>query len=177
MPAKIEPPSARELHYLYAFEDLDLADIAEKYGCSITTVSKWNNEMGIDKLHRDRELIKFLYWDLGMSVSAAGGVLGCDGATVHKNMMRLGIPRREPNTEKPPNFRTRKGYEMIRHYDGEKHQQFMVHRLMAVAKYGFEAIRGLDVHHKNGIPWDNRFDNIELLSRPEHTRKHQDAIQ
>lgn len=47
-----------------------------------------------------------------------------------------------------------------------------IHRLLAVAEYGLDAVAGMDVHHKNGIPWDNRPENIELLTRSEHMRTH-----
>jgi len=46
------------------------------------------------------------------------------------------------------------------------------HRLLAVAEWGLDAIRGKDVHHQNGIRWDNRPDNLELLTRAEHRREH-----
>jgi hypothetical protein len=47
-----------------------------------------------------------------------------------------------------------------------------VHRLLAVAENGFEALNGNHVHHKNGIKWDNRPENIEVLSPSEHARTH-----
>lgn len=47
-----------------------------------------------------------------------------------------------------------------------------VHRLLAVAEYGFDAVKDLDVHHKREIPWLNYHDNIELVSRKEHQRLH-----
>jgi len=51
---------------------------------------------------------------------------------------------------------------------------FEVHRLLAIAEYGVEAVAGNDVHHKNQIPWDNRPENIEVLSREEHGKLHSD---
>jgi len=64
------------------------------------------------------------------------------------------------------------GYEMIdRQYKGER-VAIPHHRLLAVAKYGISAVEGMDVHHKNGIRWDNRPENIELLTRSEHARIH-----
>lgn len=47
-----------------------------------------------------------------------------------------------------------------------------VHRLAAVAWFGFEAVSDMDVHHGSGVPWDNREENIELLSHADHTRLH-----
>lgn len=54
--------------------------------------------------------------------------------------------------------------------DGE---WFQHHRLLAIAKYGFDEVCDKHVHHKNNIPWDNRLENIEVLSPSEHVKLHQ----
>jgi len=46
-----------------------------------------------------------------------------------------------------------------------------IHRLVAVAEYGFDAVVDKEIHHKNGMPWDNRPENLEPLSKEEHRRK------
>jgi hypothetical protein len=46
------------------------------------------------------------------------------------------------------------------------------HRLLAAAKYGLEAIKGKHVHHKDGHPFHNTLENIEVLSRTEHKARH-----
>ena len=50
--------------------------------------------------------------------------------------------------------------------------QVLHHRLLAVAEYGFDAVVNKQVHHKNGIPWDNRPENIEPISQRDHIGKH-----
>jgi len=64
-------------------------------------------------------------------------------------------------------------YEHIRAYgqDGIKHR-VTHHRLLAVAEWGLDAVRGMDVHHQNNIPWDNRPENLELLTKAEHSQEH-----
>lgn len=48
-----------------------------------------------------------------------------------------------------------------------------VSRLLAVAEHGFDAVGpGVDIHHKNGIPWDNRPANIEVIDKGEHAALH-----
>ena len=47
-----------------------------------------------------------------------------------------------------------------------------VHRLAAVAWFGFDAVADKHVHHKNGLSWDNREDNLELLTPTEHAETH-----
>jgi hypothetical protein len=49
---------------------------------------------------------------------------------------------------------------------------FPVHRLLAVAEHGTEAVADHVVHHENEIPWDNRAKNLSLVTRAEHARIH-----
>ncbi len=47
-----------------------------------------------------------------------------------------------------------------------------VHRLVAAAEYGTEAIRGKHIHHLNGVPFDNRPSNLSPLTPAEHMQQH-----
>lgn len=47
-----------------------------------------------------------------------------------------------------------------------------VSRLLAISEYGFDEVCGKVVHHKNGIPWDDRPSNIELMTQSEHMSHH-----
>lgn len=50
-----------------------------------------------------------------------------------------------------------------------------VHRLLAVAEYGFDAVCGdAEVHHENGIKYDNRPSNVTVKSVEEHRAEHAD---
>jgi hypothetical protein len=52
----------------------------------------------------------------------------------------------------------------------------MMHRLLAVAEFGLDAIKGKHVHHVNGLRWDNRLDNLEVLTPQEHIRGHHQQV-
>ncbi len=71
-------------------------------------------------------------------------------------------------------FRT-KGYEYIRHhYNGDIRQVF-THQLVAIAN-GHDPYKVFcdeyNVHHENEVKWDNRIDNLTLMTRSDHMRHH-----
>jgi hypothetical protein len=52
------------------------------------------------------------------------------------------------------------------------HRFVLVHRLVAVAHHGMDAVRNREVHHSNYIPFDNRPANLELVTSAQHRRIH-----
>lgn len=64
------------------------------------------------------------------------------------------------------------GYVRVQERSFGEENQFMLHRLIAVAEFGFDEVLNKEVHHKNGVPWDNRPSNLELLTTSEHARLH-----
>lgn len=64
------------------------------------------------------------------------------------------------------------GYLVLRPEIDGKNLRFALHRLIAVAEYGFDEVCGKDVHHKNGVRWDNRPSNLDVLTRSEHIELH-----
>lgn len=76
----------------------------------------------------------------------------------------------------PENSQSSGYFRWVTHvYDdnGDRKKHYInVHRLVAVAEHGVDAVNGMDVHHENGIKWDNRPENLELMEPGEHTKKH-----
>lgn len=85
-------------------------------------------------------------------------------------------PRDYHLVRKPPTITMDgKGYERIIVQESGSNASFRVHQLLAIAKGAPPAkvFSGeYSVHHKNGVPWDNRPDNIELMTRREHQKRH-----
>lgn len=50
--------------------------------------------------------------------------------------------------------------------------EFRVHRLIAVAELGYEAVAGNDIHHVSQHGLDNRPSNLEAMTRSEHATTH-----
>jgi len=135
---------------------------------------------GGEKVWRDEEILRELYVGQRMSISEIADTLGCSHRTVRVWLERHNIDTRDAEaariekllSEPAPFEMKHDGYEIWRtKYESETFR-VKVHRLLAVAEYGFDAVRDHVVHHKNNIPWDNRPANIEVLTPGEHSKRH-----
>lgn len=183
------------LRRLYLEEGKTQREIGDVLGCSQKTIINWMEKFGIPSRSssesyrlkrsgeswRDEETLRELYVEKGLSQSEIGEMLGCAPETVFYHMEKNGIDARTPEetfarrrANTPAQFSTRQedGYE----YWHSEDDWVYAHRLLAVAEYGFNAVRGKHVHHKNNIPWDNRTDNIELLSQSRHMEHHNSKL-
>jgi len=127
-----------------------------------------------DTRYQDAEWLHEQYHGKELSQAEIGDKCDVDQKTVHYWLRKHDIETR--NTSVTPNRRTGVrvasvcGYQLWKEASLKK--EVAVHRLLAVAEHGFDAVCDMDVHHKNGIRWDNRPDNIELLTHSEHSRHH-----
>jgi hypothetical protein len=48
----------------------------------------------------------------------------------------------------------------------------LVHRLAAVAWFGYDEVAENKVHHQNGVKWDNREENLAVMSDSDHKSHH-----
>lgn len=124
--------------------------------------------------YKDPELLRKLYHSEGLSLRRIAEKLDCHFTTVHEYMEEFGIERREAQYEpakadQATYSQHNKGYEMWA--DGS--DIVLVHRLIAVAEEGFDAVCNGIIHHENGIEWDNRPSNLAVLnSHREHNQIH-----
>jgi len=126
--------------------------------------------------YRDAETLCRLYWDEGLSSYEIADRFGVTKTTILRWMNRLDIDRRdklESIKTTHPHIRTdAAGYVRIQ-ANGEVAR---MHQLIAIAE-GEDPYDlfggGIDIHHKNGIPWHNSPDNLRPMDRGEHTRIHQ----
>jgi len=77
-------------------------------------------------------------------------------------------PAHRASVKQPRFYTSPRGYEELIHL----RNTVRVHRLAAVAWYGFDAVADKVVHHENNIPWDNREDNLRAVTAEEHARIH-----
>jgi hypothetical protein len=136
----------------------------------------------MDKPWRDKDVMEYLYHDQKLSQTEMAEVLPCTESCVNKWMNRLDIEKRDIGEirrrsddygKTAAGFRTTlNGYEQAYSHFGYNQHTVYIHRLIAVAKFGFDEIAGKHVHHKSHIPWDNRVCNIDLADPGEHQTHH-----
>ena len=134
-----------------------------------------STEKETDAPWRDKETLRRLHWDEGLNQEEIASELGCTRRTITKWFGRLGLEARQGRPRKPwVYFETdQSGYERWQdHCRASRSKLVRVHRLAAVAWFGWDAIQDKHVHHKNRVPWDNREENLELLTSSEHSRYH-----
>lgn len=131
---------------------------------------------------RDEETLHRLYVEEKMSVLQIADKLDCGTDTVYKWMDRHGIERRNSeeaalNREDGDGWVTHyydsDGYEVCQASTPDDYEgRITVHRLVAIAEgadpHEIMGQSGLDVHHINGIPWDNRPSNLEPVNNAKH---------
>jgi hypothetical protein len=129
---------------------------------------------------RDPEVLRDLYVDEEMSTIEVADELGTKSGTISKWLDRHDIEARsiseamtKYHEKQPVPFSTSyQGYEVWKGMTNRENVSLGVHRLAAVAWFGLEAVANGLVHHENEIPWDNREENLQPMSRGEHNRVH-----
>jgi len=134
----------------------------------------------MDKPWRNKELVNYLYHEKQMSGPKIADKLGCSHSPIYDKIEEtrsISEANRIWTWKLPLKIRTSKdGYERFSTKIHGKSKSFAHHRLLAVAEYGFDALDENIVHHQNGIPWDNRVENLELMPQSQHVRTHFEEI-
>lgn len=129
--------------------------------------------------HRDENWLRDAY-ERHRTLQQVADEAGCSEAAVIRWMDRFGIERRPKaealreahRVERATFCATERGYEKWRQREGDKQWSVYVHRLAAVAWFGWDSVVDREIHHKNDIKWDNREDNFEPLTPHEHRKLH-----
>lgn len=119
------------------------------------------------KPYQDRQWLVEQYQNQFKTIDELADMADAHPRTITRWMDRLEVERRKGGALPWASFYTSKrGYEIWEAND--ERGSVRVSRLLAVSKYGFDNVCGMEVHHRNKIPWDNRPENITLLTKSKH---------
>lgn len=127
--------------------------------------------------YRDKEWLETEYIENRRSFSEISDQLGVTHETVrtwaHRHDLDIRPRGRRRSVQAKVRTNEQAGYERIQVRTTDGTPTFLaVHRLAAVAWFGYDAVAGEQIHHKNNIPWDNREENLEPMTRSEHWQHH-----
>jgi len=134
----------------------------------------------------DEETLVELYHIRGMSQRQVAEELGTSKWEVRKSMNHHDIQSRNKSEARRQWFLNRpvpvytndEGHEYWHDQTGQHEWDetvyVFVHRVLALIDNDLDELNGKVVHHKNGIPWDNRPENIEVMTAAEHTALHEE---
>lgn len=127
-----------------------------------------------DSDYTDAEKLRSMYWDRGLSLRKIADKLDVTLDKIVYQFEANNIETREGYAEQSHASLTtdKSGYELWKTYIDGEYPRVRVHRLLAIAEYGFDAVCGKEIHHKNNIQWDNRPENIEPMTTTEHRKHH-----
>jgi len=174
---------ADRLRELYVEKEMSVFEAADELGCSGSAVQRNLKKHGIetrevggfaaDAPHKQKEKLRELYVEQGLSSWELADELGVSQKTVLDQLRKNDIEVRKSNRETPPTYYTRQnGYEYVM----SAGEAVFVHQLVAIAN-GADPYKVLGdlthvTHHKIPIPWLNTPDNIELVTQSEHRQHH-----
>lgn len=128
--------------------------------------------MGGQPRYKRDEWLREKYHTERLDTNEMADLARVGASTIRYWMDKHGIERIKNGPKiRPARFFTdHHGYERVE--DGKTGKRLPVHRLAAVAWFGWEEVVGRDVHHSNGIKWDTRESNVKPMDHGEHARHH-----
>lgn len=176
------------LEKMYIEDGLTIGEIADEMDAHYATVWRWmdrheiprrlRGSTGNENKYRDSEWLRRRYVHEMKSMKQISEECDCSTSTVKLWLDKHGIETRSKGLGRsvaagPLSMRTQNtGHEIVMSRYGGEASVLLIHRLCAAAWFGHESVRNKVVHHKNGIPWDNREDNLECMTDSDHRREH-----
>lgn len=137
--------------------------------------------MSKNKPYTDKNTLYELYVENLQSGVELGERFGVTPTTIYYHLRKNGIAVRTMKEhrrlcEQLSFWTDMDGYDITSTQLDGKMNCVKLHRLLAVAEYGFEVVSGKDIHHINDVPWDNRPDNLLPVTKSEHLQIHHGTL-
>lgn len=169
----------------YVEEGLNDEEISELCGVHRKTVAASRRSLGIEPRYNqagevkyeDEDFLREKYHHEGATQAEIAELCGCSRITIIEKFKKFGIDARDGNSKTAPSMHTNhNGYERFSANCHGTVESVRVHQLVKIAE-GADPEKvfsggSYHVHHVNEIPWDNRDENLRLLSCGEHSRLH-----
>lgn len=190
-PEELDDPE--QLRKMHVENNMSAREIGRELGCGHKTVMRRLREFDIELLEspaaeypglEDEDRLTELHLECGMTAPQIAEKFGCNRGTVLKKLRKYGVPIRRAMRNRPTDpahFSSNgMGYERWHSSIEGELSALYHHQLLAVAAgedphdvFSDE----MAVHHKNHIAWDNRVENLQLMSRSDHAEYHSNIAQ
>lgn len=168
---KLDLPTSK---IISMYEDgMSCFEIANRFDCSTKPIKYRLKENNIEirgpkTVDIEKEELKEAVFNCN-TIKEVAEKFDCHRSTIDRKIEKynIDIPKQY---NKKATLADINGYQVMQ--CGIVHKGVLIHRLLAVAEYGYDEVCGNVVHHKNGIKWDNRPSNIEVMTRSDHSKLH-----
>jgi len=187
----VEAISESKLRRMYLDKQMGVIEIARELGVGNSTPSKLLDKYGIEKRsmqeqrwigkdtrYRDKDFLQEHYIEKDKNMGEIAAICNCTRSAVSDWLAKHGIKKRRRMRFWMAGYHGDKdgNYPMLSRTGVGERGYVFIHRLVLVAEgHDPEKIYGdneYNIHHRNGHKCDNRPENLELINRKEHGKKH-----
>lgn len=152
-------------------DDVSVSDIKD-FDWSHYDVTQAESES--DNPHHQVDILAYLYWIEDHKQKEIADRYGYSTSCISRHMSDCEIPTGPDPTKHTASIAVyENGHWKCHSLYKDTYEYTYLHRLLAVAEYGFDSVIDKEVHHETGCGLDNRPDAITLMNQDEHSSLHQ----
>jgi hypothetical protein len=155
------------------FENTDDVSVSDIKDFDWTHYDVTQAESESDDPHHEVDILAYLYWIEDCTEGEIADRYGCSISCISRHMSECGVPTGpDPTTHTASIGVYENGHWKCNVLFKGTTDSVYLHRLLAVAEYGYEEVVDKEVHHETGCSLDNRPDAITLMDKGEHLSLH-----